>query len=173
MADINKYFPKLIAFEGGFVNNPSDRGKATNMGITLSTWKSMGYDKNSDGIIDVQDIELLTRDDVLMVLRKTFWDKWQADLIGNQSIAEMLVDWTWCSGKWGIIWPQRLLGIKADGIVGNYTLASVNSASPAEFHAKVLAARVAFAKEICQRDPSQGVFLKGWHNRIQSFKFKG
>jgi lysozyme family protein len=173
MADINKYFPKLIAFEGGFVNNPSDRGKATNMGITLSTWKSMGYDKNSDGIIDVQDIELLTRDDVLMVLRKTFWDKWQADLIGNQSIAEMLVDWTWCSGKWGIIWPQRLLGIKADGIVGNYTLASVNSASSAEFHAKVLFARVAFAQEICQRDPSQAVFLKGWLNRIQSFKFKG
>jgi lysozyme family protein len=65
------------------------------------------------------------------------------------------------------------LGIKADGIVGNYTLASVNSASPVEFHSKVLNARIAFVQEICQRDPSQGVFLKGWLNRIQSFKFKG
>ena len=107
-----------------------------------------------------------------MVLRRGFWDKWQADLINNQSIAEQLVDWTWSSGKWGIIWPQRLLGIKADGIVGNYTLASVNSASPAEFHAKVHNARVLFTQEICRRDPSQEKFLGGWLNRIHSFKFR-
>jgi len=172
MADINKYFRKLISFEGGFVNNPKDRGKATNMGITLGTWKTMGYDKNHDGIIDFQDIELLTRDDVLAVLRKGFWDKWQADLINNQSIAEMLVDWTWASGKWGILWPQRLLGLKADGIVGNLSLASVNSISPSAFHANLLTTRISFVREICQRDPSQGIFLQGWLNRIQSFKYK-
>ena len=172
MANINLYFPKVVAFEGGFVMDPDDHGHETNMGITLTTWKSMGYDKNRDGIIDGEDIRLLTRDDVLMVLRRGFWNRWQAELIGNQSIAEQLVDWTWTSGKWGIIWPQRLLAIKADGIVGNYTLASVNSASPAEFHAKVHNARVLFSQEICRRDPSQEKFLKGWLNRIHSFKFQ-
>jgi len=173
MADINKYFPKVLAFEGGFVNDPGDHGHETNMGITLSTWKSMGYDKNRDGRIDEEDIKILTKYDVRMVLKRGYWDRWQADLIQNQSLAEILVDWTWCSGKWGIIWPQRLLGIKADGMVGNFTLASLNSVPPAEFHAKVLAARVAFVHEICQRDPSQAVFIKGWLNRIQSFRFKG
>jgi len=171
MANINLYFPKVIAYEGGFVSDPKDHGHETNMGITLASWKSMGYDKNHDGVIDGEDIKLLTRDDVLMVLRKGYWDRWQADLIINQSIAEQLVDWTWCSGKWGIYWPQRILGIKADGIVGNYTLASVNSASPADFFSKVKAARQAFAREICQRDPSQGKFLMGWLSRIDSFKF--
>ena len=172
MADINLYFPKMLAFEGGFVNDPRDHGHETNMGVTLATWKSMGYDKNNDGIIDRQDIKMLTRDDVLMVLRRGYWNRWAADLIDNQSIAEQLVDWTWTSGKWGIIWPQRLLEIRADGMVGNYTLAKVNSASPAQFHSQVQLARVAFAHETCGRDPSQGKFLKGWLNRINSFKFQ-
>ena len=78
MANINLYFPKVVAFEGGFVMDPDDHGHETNMGITLTTWKSMGYDKNRDGIIDGEDIRLLTRDDVLMVLRRGFWNRWQA-----------------------------------------------------------------------------------------------
>jgi hypothetical protein len=34
-----------------------------------------------------------------------YWDKWKADKIENQSIANLLVDWVWTSGKWGIIFP--------------------------------------------------------------------
>ena len=173
MANINLYFPKVITYEGGFVNDPSDHGHETNMGITLSTWKSMGYDKNHDGIIDGEDISLLTRDDVLGVLRRGFWNRWQADLIGNQSIAEFLVDWTWCSGKWGIIIPQRILGVKEDGIVGSTTLAGVNSAFPLSFFNMILYARVTFVRDICKKDPSQNRFLFGWLNRINSFKFQG
>ena len=32
--------------------------------------------------------------------------------------ANTLVDWLWCSGAWGIKIPQKILGLKVDGIVG-------------------------------------------------------
>jgi len=35
-------------------------------------------------------------------MKKNFWDKWKADLIKDQSIANILVDWVWGSGKYGI-----------------------------------------------------------------------
>ena len=33
------------------------------MGITIATWKAVGYDKDGDGDIDAQDIKLLTKAD--------------------------------------------------------------------------------------------------------------
>src|SRR5699024_1821166 len=96
------------------------------MGVTINTWKHYGYDKNGDGVIDEKDIKLLNQDDFKYVLRK-YWDKWKADEIINQSVANILVDWYWASGKWGIVIPQRLLGVVDDGIVGKNTLKALNS----------------------------------------------
>ena len=36
-------------WEGGWSDHKNDKGGKTNMGITLSTWKSCGYDKDGDG----------------------------------------------------------------------------------------------------------------------------
>ena len=113
MAKIELLAPKIAKWEGGFVKDKLDKGGATNMGITLATWKQTGFDKDGDGDIDEQDIKLLNSSDFKVILKK-YWDKWQADKIVNQSVAEILVDWVWGSGKWGIVIPQRLLGVTSD-----------------------------------------------------------
>ena len=131
MADVRKLAPFILKWEGGFVNDPDDLGGATNMGVTIGTWKSCGYDKDGDGDIDVDDLHLLTREDVVnRVLKPHYWDRWKADLIQDQSVANILVDWVWASGAHGIKIPQRLLGVTADGIVGPKTIAAVNSRNP-------------------------------------------
>ena len=48
MANIQKFVPFIFKWEGtSFVNDPNDRGGATKMGVTLSTWKKVGYDKDN------------------------------------------------------------------------------------------------------------------------------
>ena len=172
MADVTLLTPKILKFEGGFVNDPADRGGATNMGVTLSTWQKVGYDKNGDGIIDAEDIKLLTVDDVTIVLKKFYWDKWNADNITSQSIAEILVDWVWASGANGIKIPQGLLGLKQDGIVGAATLAKVNDYPDQEdLFNKIKQARIDFVKNIVAKDPTQKRFINGWTRRINSYTF--
>ena len=171
MAKIDSLIPIEFQVEGGKVNNPNDKGHATNMGVTLATWKSQGYDKDGDGDIDADDLNLITHADVVNILEK-YWNRWQADSINNQSIANLLVDWVWNSGAWGIKKPQEALGLLSDGVVGSKTLAAINSGNQSEIFQKLWLARKAFFDGICKNDPSQEVFHKGWLNRLNSFKFQ-
>ena len=172
---IEKLAPIVAKWEGGFVNDPIDKGGATNMGVTVGAWKQLGYDKNGDGLINNADMKLLSKDDFKFVLRK-YWDKWQADKIKNQSIANILVDWYWGSGKWGIVIPQRdILGVPADGLVGEKTIAKLNEMidkDAEDLFEKIYAARVKFLDNIVKSNPSQKRFIKGWKNRLADFKFQ-
>ncbi len=170
MAKIELLAPKILQWEGGFVNDPLDNGGATNMGVTVATWQKVGYDKNHDGHIDDADIKLLTPDDFKFVLIK-YWNTWKADQILNQSIANILVDWVWGSGKWGIIIPQRLLGVTPDGIVGEMTLTVLNANSKQCFFNDLYQARINFLNNIVKENPDQRIFFNGWMNRLESFTF--
>lgn len=173
MANIDKLAPFILRWEGGFVNDPVDKGGATNMGVTIGTWRSVGYDKDGDGDIDVDDLHLLDKEDVIeRVLRPHYWNRWRADEILNQSVANILVDWVWASGTHGIKRPQRILGVTADGIVGPKTIAAVNSMDPMELHFRIKNDRIKFIDEICQRDHSQERFRKGWLNRINALVYQ-
>lgn len=173
MADIYKLAPFILKWEGGFVNDPVDKGGATNMGVTIGTWRSVGYDKDGDGDIDVDDLRQLTKEDVIeRVLRPHYWNRWRADEINNQSVANILVDWVWASGAYGIRRPQRILGVTADGIVGPKTIAAVNSMDPMELHFRIKNDRIRFINEICKANPSQERFRRGWLNRIDELVYK-
>lgn len=170
MANIEILAPFIRREEGGYVNDPNDHGGATNMGVTLATWQKCGYDKNHDGHIDATDIKLLSPDDFKYVLRK-YWDSWKADQIKNQSIANILVDWVYLSGRWGVTIPQGLLSLKKDGIVGVDTIAAVNGHDPATVFNMIYQARVSFINGIIKRDPTQKKFYKGWTLRLSKLKF--
>ena len=172
MANVYKLAPWILKWEGGFVNDPADLGGATNMGVTIGTWKSCGYDKDGDGDIDVDDLHLLTREDVVnRVLKPHYWDRWKADRIKSQSVANLVVDWVWASGKNGITGVQRILGVSVDGIVGEKTLAAMNGRNARELFADIKRARISFIEGIIKRDPSQMVFKKGWLSRLNCINY--
>lgn len=163
---VEKLAPFVLEHEGGFVNDPLDRGGATNKGVTIAVWKAQGYDKDGDGDIDVADLKLITEADAIMIMKKNYWDRWKADQIKNQAIANTLVDWVWGSGAWGIKIPQRILGVKDDGVVGIKTLEAINKQNPNKFLEKLYLARFNFLDGIVASNPSQKRFIKGWKNRM-------
>ena len=172
MANINLYLPFLFKWEGGYVNDPMDLGGATNKGVTLKTWILFGYDKNKDGKIDKKDLQQLVNQDVVdRILKPHYWDRWQADLINSQKIAALLVDWVWNSGSPGIKIPQAVLGVKADGIVGEKTLQAINT-HPDEkrLFLQLYEARMRYIDDICWTRPDNKRFEKGWKNRLYDIK---
>jgi lysozyme family protein len=190
MADANKLFPFILKWEGGFVDDPADAGGATNKGVTLKVWEEVGYDKNGDGVIDVEDLKLLTDKDVFdYVFKPKYWDRWKADAIRSQKVANILVDWVWCSGGKGIHNPQRLLGVAIDGVVGNATIAAVNAANEDKLFSDLVDARINFlhaitdvsiakyqvelgriATEAELMKHTDQRFIAGWINRVNALK---
>lgn len=172
MAQCKILLPFILSWEGGFVNDPDDRGGATNRGVTLATWRRVGYDKDGDGDIDVDDLRLLTPDDVYArVLKPHYWDRCRADEIQSQAIANILVDWVWASGAWGIKYTQQLLGVAADGIVGNKTLAAIHASEPEELFRRIWLRREQHFRA-CAAQPGQTKFLKGWLRRLQGITYE-
>lgn len=173
MANVNKLAPIILKWEGGYVNHPNDKGGPTNKGVTIATWRKVGYDKDGDGDIDIDDLKLLSNEDIVnRVLKPFYWDKWKADQIKNQSIANLVVDWVWGSGTWGIKFPQRILEVKDDGIVGPKTLDTLNNyPDQSELFKKLWLRRKQHFEDIVKADPTQDVFLKGWLNRLNDFKY--
>ena len=173
MANIDLLIPHIIKWEGGskYTNDPLDRGGATKYGVTIGTLQELKYDTNRDGKVNVEDVKALQLEDFKKILKSQYWDKWQADMINNQSLANLLVDWTWGSGVNGIKIPQRILGVTADGVVGEKTINALNGANQRYIYNKVWQARKEFYEKIVKNNPSQSKWLKGWLNRLNDLKF--
>lgn len=167
MAKAEALKPFILKWEGGFVDDPLDRGGATNKGITIGTFRNF-YGKNAT----VEQLKHITDEQWLHIFKSGYWDKWKADDIENQSIADIVVDWAWASGTaTSIKQVQKILGVAVDGIVGNDTLTAINTADQRNLFSKIHSRRIEFVENIVKRDPSQTRFLKGWKNRINSLTF--
>lgn len=172
MSKIDILAPFILSWEGGYNKVKGDRGGATNKGVTLATWRKYGYDKNEDQRINEKDVMLITEyDAVYEIMKPVYWDKWMADDIQSQAIANLLVDWYWNSGQYGIKLPQKILGVTIDGIVGSKTLEAINSYPDQHKLFRLLwAERKAYFERLATK-PTQKKFLKGWLNRLDGIQY--
>jgi len=174
MAKVELLSPIIEKWEGGYQCYPQDTGNknskgelvGTNKGITPAT-----YERAFGKCPTVDDMKSIALDQFNTVLKKFYWDHWKADQINNQSVANLLVDWCYCSGSHGIKLPQEILGVTTDGIVGDKTITSLNSQNQSQFFQKVWDRRLKFLNDIVKNNPNQSKFIKGWVNRLESFKY--
>ena len=171
MANSSKLIPFILQWEGGFVNDPDDLGGATNKGITIGTFTEYKKRKGQKAPT-VEDLKNISDAEWHDVFKSLYWDRWKADEIKNQSVANIIVDWVWASGVHGIKRPQKLLGVASDGLVGPKTIAAINVADPRKLFDAIKADRAKFIDEICKARPKNEKYRKGWMNRINAIKYE-
>ena len=152
--------PFIRSWEGGYCNVAGDKGGATKWGVTLTTYRSVFGQKKT-----VDDLKRMTEAEWDDIYAKQYWRKWMGDAIETQAIANLLVDWYWNSGLYGIKLPQKVLGVKIDGLVGQKTIAAINTyPDQQELFRKLWLERKAYFERIGRG--TQAKFLKGWLNRL-------
>ena len=167
MADYKRLIPFILKWEGGFVNDPLDKGGATNKGVTIGTFRQFfGADAT------VEQLKGITDKQWNHIFKSGYWNRWLADEIRSQSLADILVDWLWLSGSPAIKNPQRLLGVVPDGVVGPKTIAAVNAADARKLFDDIKVARVQYINDIIVRTPTNERFRRGWMSRLDGLQFE-
>jgi len=165
MADLKKALDKVLKWEGGWSDNPKDKGGATMMGITLATYRHFfGVGKTKE------DLRNITREELEHIYRKGFWDVMKGDYFANQSLATYVFDWVVNSGVGTLRKIQECCGLLADGIIGSKSLHVFNTKSKWCFD-KIKERRIQFYNKIVENNPSQKVFLRGWSRRAESYDY--
>lgn len=163
MAKFDKALQKVLKLEGGFVNNPNDKGGATNSGITISVYRSyFGHERT------VEDLKTITYFETAYIYRFGYWDKIKGDEIKSQSVAELLFDFAVNSGVYTAVRKiQKIVGAVQDGTFGQQTLNAVNDYNPNDLFDKLKQVRQEYYDSIVTLNPSQKIFHKGWSNRLK------
>jgi len=83
--DVIPLINAVIAREGGYVNNPNDRGGATNFGITEAVARAQGFSGDMRSLARTQAVDIYTR---------LYWLKPGLNLIGDiaPKLAAKLLD---------------------------------------------------------------------------------
>lgn len=174
MTVYEKALGRLLAHEGGYVNNPNDTGGETMYGISRkwfprwSGWEIVDAAEDKQALKDDETILKLVGD----FYYTYFWYKIKAHMIDDPEVAEMLFITAVNVGKRvAVRKTQRILGVAVDGIIGDQTVGALNSIDSEKFLYQFVLELVDFYLEISARGNNH-LFLKGWLNRAMSFYYR-
>ena len=160
-----------LGYEGGYVNDPNDRGGETYRGISRKKWlKWEGW-----GIIDAEKKmpdfparlagNATLSEMVLGFYQANFWYAIHGDEL-PEKMAVALFDFAVNSGvEPAIKNMQIVLRVFVDGDVGSKTVKAAHDAGENAV-VELMARRAKFLHEIMDNDPSQKVWAMNWFRRL-------
>jgi len=152
----------ILAREGGYVDDPHDRGGATNFGITQATLAAWRNDPHADP-------KTLGEEEAKQILQSQYMLKPGFDKL-PPTLQEQMVDFGVHSGPMvAIRHLQAILGVEVDGILGPKTLAAIPNHDMRWLCQELVKSRVLMIGRIVAKSPSQAKFLNGWLTRVLSF----
>lgn len=155
---------KILQWEGGFTDDPLDRGGATKYGITaatLSHWRGRP--------VRTDEVKALTKDEALQIYEKLYIKDPGFDPI-PMPLKVHLIDFGINSGPAVAIRTlQDCLNVTADGVLGPETLGALKLQDPFVINNNLAKSRTMMIGRIVTRDPSQVKFLTGWLRRALSY----
>lgn len=163
---IDDLIKDLLVVEGGYVNNPDDKGGPTNFGITQATlahWR--GHSVSAD------DVEDMKEEEAFDIYESEYWIKPRiCDLGLSPALEGMVFDAGVNHGvSRSVKFLQEAMGLTADGIIGRITIVTAKGANPVELAAGFMAERVEYYGAIISNNHSQAQFALGWARRCKTF----
>ena len=159
----------IIKREGGYVNNPADRGGPTKYGITLKTltaWRNR--------IVPPEYMAGLEEHEARAIYYSEYLVKPGLDKINSVFVRAFVLDSAVQHGpKTAIRWLQKIVRVPVDGILGPVSLEAINRWDTDVLYRMMLAERCRFYGRLITNDPTQAVFAAGWANRIAKFIEEG
>ena len=162
----------VLAVEAGYQNQSQDDGNkidgkmiGTNRGITPKAYKKF-YGKTPT----VEDMKSLTKEQALEIYNKDYIEDPGFNNISDDYLKANLVDFGVNSGPVTAIKQlQKILGTKADGIIGPNTLQKVEDYE-GDLNSDLFEARRDFYKGVIERQPEKKIYEQGWENRLRSLE---
>jgi lysozyme family protein len=169
----DKILSFILAREGGYVNDPDDKGGETNRGVTKATLAT-AY---AQGLVSHNSVKDITKEDASKIYAARYYKNYGYDKLPFP-VSLVLTDTTVNSGRGGAAWiAQRAcvsLGcdLTVDGKWGPKTQAAVERLSsggvPADLARFILVKRKNYYDDIISSNPSQEKFRTGWYNRLRA-----
>ncbi|MEG5552403.1 glycosyl hydrolase 108 family protein [Enterobacter wuhouensis] len=164
----------ILQHEGGYVNDPNDRGGETNMGITIATWRA--YASGDLGIEATSNtLRNMTKEQAEVIYYNHYWEPKGFCKLESTKIALMIYDWTITSGR-AITQIRKMLHNEYNiNLVVNNTMDDdmIHCINAIEDQGQLLSRIAEIRKEyyrsltITDGEPNNQVrFLNGWINRV-------
>ena len=175
----NKCYDHLLKNEGGYANDPVDRGGETYKGIARKFhanwegWQLIEEYKHMTGFPDNAYADEDLNEMVRKFYKVKFYDRMNLDLIVNENSVLQIFDMGVNSGiKTSIKLAQKACeaGLTVDGIMGVKTAFEINHWGHLFFD-RYVKQRITYYNDIVKRKPSQKRFINGWINRAKNTKF--
>ena len=173
MNDSFKSAMRFIAkWEGGFVDDPDDRGGRTNRGVTQKTYDVF---RAKRGLID-KDVKDIPDEDVNAIYWEMYWVPSKCDVL-PEPLDKVVFDSAVQHGPGRAVkWLQAALGVNPDGAFGPKSVQALHEEIAADMIDSLVSAylsiREQFYKDIISRDSTQLKFERGWGNRMASLKLE-
>lgn len=151
----------ILAHEGGFVNHPSDPGGMTNLGVTKKVWEEWVNRRVSEN-----EMRKLTPKLVAPLYKARYWDAVKADQLPS-GIDYLMFDFAINAGvSRSVKTAQKVVNVNQDGVIGNKTLAAIQSFDVNKFVNEFSEAKEDFYQSL----PTFKTFGKGWTRRVSEAK---
>ena len=167
-------FERALAFvlkvEGGYTNDPVDRGGATNKGILQRVYDIY---RKAEGLRSA-DVRHILNIEVEEIYRDAYWLEGDCD---RMPWPVSLVHFDACVNT-GVTqaarFLQRSVGAEPDGRIGPKTLEALRALlereTPLAVAERLVRRRGPFYRSLAEVDPTQNRFLQGWLNRVEKLK---